>query len=318
MEQKRRNGCLIAILILAAFACCIAAAAAVTLGVLTDWTFDVDWQRPWEFFANLDWRQAWEGGRLTDTEEKTFDGVGDEPLLLVDSFAGTVTILSGEGDSIEVVATKRANTQIRLDGIDVDWKQTELGVEIRIRRGAPGGGSASVDLDIVTPSGTHTELVVGAGDLHVEDILGGIVARTGAGDIDIRGCSGSVDVSAGAGDISIEDHDGELIVHTGAGDVDVAGCEGRAELNSGAGKIDYEGRPADVSSFEAGAGNITLRLPSDADVEIDITTGLGDVQVHGFDGLDVSRQAVTGAIGDASRGSVRAHTGVGDIELYER
>ncbi len=318
MNQGRRNGCLIAILILAAFACCIVAAAAVALGFVTDWSYDIDWERPGEFFRNIDWGQAWAGGRLRETDEETFEDVGEEPRLVVDNFAGTVTVVAGERDTIEVVATKRANTQNRLDDIEVDWSQNELGVEISTRRGSLQGGQASVDLDVTAPPGTQIELRLGAGDIRIEDINGEMTVNSGTGDIDVRGARGPVNLSTGTGDIHVEDVDDELIARTGTGRVDVQGADGRADLRSGTGDIDYEGRPEGASSFEAGVGDITLRLPTDADVEIDLTSGLGNVSVRGFEDVEESRRTATGIIGDGSRGSVRAHTGLGDINLVSR
>ncbi len=318
MKPGRRNGCLIAILILAAFACCIAAAAAVALGVLTDWTYDIDWQRPGEFFRAIDWDRAWEGGGLSETEERTFEDVGDQPRLVVVDFAGTVTILAGDADTIEVIATKRANTESRLDSIDVDWSQDELRVEITAQRGRPSGGNVSVDLDITAPPGTEIDLRLGAGDVRIEDILGEISVQTGTGDLDVRAGGASINLSTGTGDVHVEDVDGELVVSTGTGDLELKGCDGRAELHSGTGDIVYQGRPEGDSFFETGVGDIILKLPSDADVEIELTSGFGDVKVRDFEDVEESRQAASGVIGDGSRGRVRAHTGVGNIDLYER
>ena len=318
MKPGRRNGCLIAILILAAFACCIAAAAAVALGLVTDWTYDINWRRPGEFFRSIDWERAWAGGHLSDTEERTFEDVGDQPRLVIVDFTGQVTILAGEADTIEVVATKRANSQNRLDSIDIQWSQDELGVEITARRGRTSGGRVSVDLDITAPPGTELELRLAAGDVRVEDIIGEIVVHTGTGDLDIRGGGGPVNLRTGTGDIYVEDVDGELVASTGTGRVDVEGCDGRVDLHSGTGDIVYQGRPEGNSLFGSGVGDITLKLPSDADVEIELASGLGDVNVRDFEGVEESRHVATGVIGDGSRGSVRARTGSGSIDLYER
>lgn len=70
--------------------------------------------------------------------------------------------------------------------------------------------------------------------------------------------------------------------------------------------------------METKAGGITLRLPADADVEIDLSAGLGGVNSQMPVAGRVSRHSIHGRIGTGEKGSVTATAGVGGIDLLRR
>ena len=85
--------------------------------------------------------------------------------------------------------------------------------------------------------------------------------------------------------------------------------------DSGSGGIEYQGAPQGDCRFETGSGSITLELPPDLSMEVNLDTGTGSLDV-GYDVAGtVSRKEVRGVIGDGSHGSIRAHTGAGSIHL---
>jgi hypothetical protein len=224
----------------------------------------------------------WEGGRLAERSVQTYE-VGRSPTLAVDSFAGDVSIQAGRDGSITVVITKKARSAPNVERIEIDWERR--GDEIKIKTSRPRSfvGDASVDIEIIAPVSTQLEVHTGAGDVSTVGIVGEIDAGTGAGDIH---------VSAGSGPV---------------------------RLDTGAGGIDYEGEPLGNCRFETGAGDIILRLPADVNVEVDLDTGIGEVDTDGFDVHGtVSRGEVKGTIGTGSQGEIKAQTGAGDIELRRR
>ena len=95
--------------------------------------------------------------------------------------------------------------------------------------------------------------------------------------------------------------------------------EGQSRLDTGAGNITYEGTPQGDCDLDTGAGNITLRLPAEVDVEVKLDTGIGNVNVSGFDvDGEVSRGEVDGIIGRDPKSRIEAHTGAGNIDLVRR
>lgn len=282
MESRNRSGCIIVVLILAALCCCFVAASVVGIGWLTSWRFDIDWGRPWEVFRDIDWDQPLTGGRFAESSDRTFE-VGDSPAIEVDIFAGEVQIRPSEGSTVQATVTKKANSRANLDRIDVDLSQTDSKVQVTARVPSLTTGNASVEVVILAPAASRLAIKTGAGQVVIEDITG------------------------------------EILVSSGAGDINVLGAQGAIDLHVGAGAIHYEGNPSGRCRFDTGAGEITLRIPSESDLELEMDVGVGQVNVRGFDvSGQVSRSAIDGTIGDGSLGSIYAHTGVGSIELLSR
>ena len=239
---------------------------------------------------------AWVAGRITDTSfspglgfdqveeqsEMSFD-VGAAPTLVIDNFAGEVRIRTGSEGTINAVATRRAGRSANLRNIIVEPSQEGDTVSIRTRRTSAQFSNVAVNLEITVPAGTRIE------------------------------------VTSGAGDVSIDDVTGEIVAHTGAGNVEVRGSQGQVRLDTGAGDIDYAGQPQGTSTFQTGAGNIEISLPSDFAGTVDLDTGIGSVDVGDFD-VDgsVSTGSARGTIGAGGDATIEAHTGAGDVDLVRR
>ncbi len=221
-------------------------------------------------------------GRVTERSEQAYP-VGQAPMLTVDNFAGNITVRSGESGRIRVLVTKRAPTSSDLDRVNVDLSRTDNGLRIRTSRPGSPLSNISVEFEIYVPADARLDLDTGAGNVETDDV------------------------------------EGEILVHTGAGNVQVWGAAGTVALDTGAGNIDYEGEPRGRCTFDTGAGNITLGLPADANVEIDLQTGIGNISLGGFDVRgDTSGPDVSGTIGTGAQASIEAQSGVGNISLTRR
>lgn len=266
MESKNRTVWIVVIAVLVLACCCVLALGAGAVAWLSN------------HYTGIEGGVLDVGTRQQGRIEETFE-VGKAPSLEITNFAGSVSIQPGEGNMIHVVATKKAPSQSRLDRIEVDMNETGSGVVIKTWK-LFDTGNASVDLEITAPAGSRVKV------------------DTGAGQVDVRGITGQIDI------------------HSGAGEVDVRGAQGTVGVELGAGQITYEGIPSGDCRFQTGAGEIILRLPESPNVRIDVGTGIGAVDV-GFD-VDgqVSLRSVEGVIGDGSQGTISAHTGVGSVNVW--
>jgi hypothetical protein len=153
---------------------------------------------------------------------------------------------------------------------------------------------------------------LGAGDVNVElgeTMLEEFVMETGAGslDIDLTGSDtlDEVRVSTGAGDIRLDASEGSSLrdfhFETGAGSL-------KLDLSGDAWTEDMEGR------VDAGAGDVTIKLPQDVPVEVSVDKGIGDVQADGLlsDG-DVWVNDAHGGAGPLIE--IRVTQGVGSVRL---
>ena len=318
MEPRNRNVWIIVAVVLIVLFCIILAVAAVLAAGLGVWS--VDW--------------GWLGGEEHESIEQAFK-VGSAPTLEVDNFAGSVSVRAGKGDTIDVIGTKRASSGRNLDLIEVEMSERENGLVIRTRKPV-SLGSAWVEWEITAPVGTRLDLNVGSGSIDVRGLDGGVVvdtgsgsltlvdlegaldAHSGSGSIDIDGVTGNVRAHTGSGGIDARNVTGEIDAHTGSGRIEVRGGSGQARLDTGSGSIEYEGMPTGDCRFTTGSGGITLLLPADLNMVVDLQTGSGDIDL-GFD-VDgrVTKRSVKGTIGSGDWGEIYAHTGSGGINLYRR
>jgi hypothetical protein len=282
MESRNRTIWIVVAIVVVLLCCCALAAAAVAVGV--------GWLSVTPFGV------AGFPGATTERTEQTYP-VGSAPQLTVDNFAGNVNVRAGAAGQIQVIVTKRAPGSARLNNIQVQIRPQGNGLVINTSAtGIPA--NVSVQLEITAPSDTVLNL------------------HTGAGSIDAAGFSSSIKVDSGAGTVTIQDVTGALNAHTGAGSIDVRGAAGAAQLDTGAGSIDYQGTPQGNCSFETGTGSIRLTLPANLSATVDLSTGVGQVQLGGFvvEG-QVSKRDVKGTIGSGGQAQILAHSGTGSIDL---
>lgn len=239
-------------------------------------------------------------GTYTESErvEESFVA-GEAPSLRIDSFAGEIDIRAGESDAIWVVATKRARRTSDLGRIEVEMYEQGGGVVIRTRK--PGSlNNVAVRFEVTVPANTRLDL------------------RTGAGTTDVQGLASDIKVFTGAGSVVLSDVTGDIEAHTGAGLMEVSRASGRVQMDTGAGAIHYQGELQGNCRFTSGAGEIRLELPADLNMEIDLSTGMGSVNVGYPVAGRTSRRSAKGTIGTGSDGSIYGFTGVGSIEVNRR
>jgi DUF4097 and DUF4098 domain-containing protein YvlB len=265
MERKNRNVWIVVVVIMVVACCCLLALAAGAVGWFSN-RYAGSWGQPLDL-----------GAQGRERLEQTFE-TGETPGLEITNFAGAVSIRSGEGNRVVVVATKKAPSQARLDRIEVSMTQSSGRIVIRTRNSS-NLGNASVDLEITAPPDSQVRV------------------DTGAGEVNVRGISGQTDI------------------HSGAGSVDMRSARGPVRVDLGVGQITYEGTPSGSCRFQTGAGEIVLRLAENPNVAIDLGTGLGTVDVSFAVDGSVSRRGASGTIGDGSQGSIYAHTGIGSVSV---
>jgi hypothetical protein len=90
------------------------------------------------------------------------------------------------------------------------------------------------------------------------------------------------------------------------------------DIRNGVGGTSYEGRAGGVCRFSTGVGSITLRLPADVNVEVDLSAGVGSVSV-GFPVVgQVSQHVVIGTIGTGMDGEIHAQVATGSIAVVSQ
>jgi DUF4097 and DUF4098 domain-containing protein YvlB len=202
---------------------------------------------------------------------KTWNVSGSAADLRVDADYGSLHIVQGSANTI------RANVITTYWSIpsDVQVSDTQDGnhVEIRVRTPENHGGgwfhwnfqwhTPKVEIDLEVPSGSRLDLHTGFGDIRGENLNVQARVDTGFGGIHFPEFTGDLNGETGFGDITADGRFHELELKTGFGSV-------RAEADSGS-QIHNDWR------LDSGFGDVSLRVPTDLDANIDASSGFGHV-----------------------------------------
>lgn len=198
-----------------------------------------------------------------------------------------------------------------------------------------GDNSVSPDYDPIDVDGKFTDVtersfeVDAAPMLTVSNFVGKVTYRTGeAGIIRVRATKRAPHGSdLDSIELEMALYQNNLEIRTDAPDelknasvdLEITAPPGsQPVISTGVGGIDYQGRPKGVCRFTTGVGSITLRLPGDVGIMVELNTGVGSI-VLGFpvEG-SVRLDYVKGRIGSGVEGDVHAATGVGNIYLMRQ
>lgn len=214
------------------------------------------------------------------TEELSYTyGLNDGGRVSVDNINGNVTVIGGAGNTVEIVALKKARSQEYLDAIQVIIDHSDDAIRIDTQHPSKGGlsswfsrgESGSVSYTIRVPAGAKLE--------SIESVNGSL---------DISGVSGVVQASTVNGSINAQDLTSDARIET---------VNGRVEATF----TILEG--AQKAKFETVNGRLLVSLPPDADVRISAETVNGSIDGgdfglktnKGFVGRDLDGQIGSGS-----------------------
>ncbi len=212
------------------------------------------------------------------TEEETFTfTLEDGGRFSLSNVNGSVTVTGVRGDTVEIVATKKADNQDDLDNIEIEISNSAREIVVKTEIGKSnkwfsfGNNSGEVRYEVTVPAGTMLD--------SIDTVNGGV---------NISGVSGEVAAESVNGDIDVQDLVADATLGTVNGSIDASfkKLEGRQDVKA-----------------ETVNGRVTIYLPADADVRVSADTLNGSINARDF-GLETDKGFVgsdlNGAIGDGS------------------
>jgi len=237
----------------------------------------------------------------------------DAPVLKIENFIGTVDIVTGDYDAVEITDADGAAFEDSRRGITINdgqtvqhinCRQNKLSIDIGIgnwgwkkRSGGYKDLNEYPKVKITAPENTH--LIVS------DSVIFGEVGNIGSGDIRIRSC----------GDLEMANVSGELDLRiSGSGDVSM-GSAGSADISiSGSGDLEAE----DFTSLElsvSGSGDAQIGdIAGFADVS---ARGSGDIEIGNIDGgLEYRGSGSSNFDADYVSGDISVRSsGSGDVDI---
>ena len=212
------------------------------------------------------------------TEEETFSyKLNDGGRFSISNVNGSIVVTGGSGDSVEIIATKKADNQEDLDKIEIEISHSadEIVVETELGKSdrwySRGSHSGSVKYEVIVPVGAELDTVDTVnGNVNISGVSGKVVAESVNGDLDVSDLAGDVGLSTVNGSI----------------DAVFTRLEGQQRVKA-----------------ETVNGRVTIKLPKNADVEVSADTLNGGISAGDF-GLEVEKGFVgsdlNGKIGNGS------------------
>lgn len=228
---------------------------------------------------------------VKETEEFDFE-VNSGARISLENINGEISISGGSGDTVHVVAKKKAGKQEYLDELKVVIDADEDYIRIETRHPKSEGGwfkwgndsSGSVSYELTVPKGVDLDAIETVnGDVIIESVSGKVKAGTVNGSLKISGLAADVDLETVNGSVKAE--------------------------------FDTLGEGQRVNA-EAVNGRISITLPANASARIDAETVNGSIDADdfglepekGFVGRDLSGEIGGGAARislDTVNGSIR-------------
>lgn len=244
------------------------------------------------------------GQAIEGTFERTLQVTGPVDLA-IQTGSGSIDVRPGAGGQVRIVGRIRASSRDVFDVLTPEEKVKRLeanppveqqGNVIRVGRIEDDDlrQNVRISYEVTVPTQTALHSRSGSGDQTIDGISGPVSAQSGSGNVRIGEIGGDVDATAGSGDVEVGVSKGRVTLHTGSGSI-VARSAGAATVRTGSGDV---------------------RLVQDAEGDIEVASGSGDISIENLRGGLRARSASGDVrVDGVPRGSWSLSTTSGDVEL---
>jgi len=205
------------------------------------------------------------------------------------------------------LAQDGGRTRVRLVGEPLDYSEGSTHVTI----------TPDVDCEVRLPAGTPVEIDEAAGDLTLRGPLGACRLETSYGEIDVEDVRGGLEARTGAGDVSAARLDGgALELHSDYGDVTLEDSTGeRVECASGSGDVEAEHVRAASVALTTDYGDVEASAVAG---DLSAHTSSGDVDVDDLEGALDAHSDYGDVAAEGVLSGLRAHSGSGSVGVRAR
>jgi hypothetical protein len=248
---------------------------------------------------------------VTAEESKTLE-VDDGPVnLIVNDDAGDVTVIGGDGDTVEIQVIKTGNAdtlaraEIDLDNIKytIEQDDNQITITYKISK-ATTNNIDTVDFIITVPGETAVDIETGFGEISVSHIVG------------------NATLVNEFGDVSAENIEGGLSVNSKSGTMKFAAIEAVGqdiEIDSGFGSVTVEQMSGGNITITSSSGNITLTNVR-ATGNLNTNTEFGDISYENGSAASLGVESKSGKVSLTKitvRGELKVASDFGEIELVQ-
>lgn len=177
---------------------------------------------------------------------------------------------------------------------------------------------AQAVVTVTVPADTPTVIRTVSGDVFVAGLRDGVSINTVSGAVTATDVAGSLTLRTVSGEIQGESVDGHLDLNTVSGHCTVTGRLDELTARAVSGDLTFDIGGAPASSLTTVSGDVVMRLPEDAALDLDVTTVSGHLD-SAFAVLGTSsKRRLAGSIGSGGGPRVSVRTMSGDVALLRK
>jgi hypothetical protein len=213
---------------------------------------------------------------------RTFE-TGAQPQVIVEIFAGGITVVRGDDGKIAAEVTKRGGGETEAEAIDMlkklDLQMSQEGDTVRIIAKVPFGeryiGEAPAKLKV--PAGAKLDLRTAFNDVNVTGVNGALAAKSANGNLTIRESKGDLKLNTSFGKIDVDSPAASVEATSANGEIAVKHAKGPLTLRSSFGTIRADSSDSEVDA-ETSNGNIQI---TGATGRVRAKSSFGNIEITG-------------------------------------
>ena len=199
----------------------------------------------------------------------------------VDTFNGSVEVLSWEKNTVQITGSKYAARQ---EDLKIETKADSGSVQLRTVHPMSRRGNMGAKYFLRVPQRVDLETIHSSnGTIRVEDIEGNVRLETSNGTIRMRKLRGRVDAKTSNGTIEGDDLVGEAVLRTSNGAIRIDRVQGGIEATTSNGSIHAavsKPKPGQPLRFESSNGSIDLAIAELANNEVRASTNNSSITLR--------------------------------------
>jgi len=184
--------------------------------------------------------------------------------IRIENVSGNILVSGYEGSTIQAKGFKEGRDK---DRVEVEDSSSSDSIVLKARYPQHCNCDASIRFEVRVPRATSYQferLSTASGDIEVRDVTGDVETYSASGDLRIQDVTGAVKANTASGDVAAKKVKGSVNAESASGDVEV-------EISK------LEGN-AHQLKINTASGDVNVKLPSDPDVEVEMSTISGDIE----------------------------------------
>ncbi len=237
--------------------------------------------------------------------------LGSGGSINVRNISGDVRVTGYDGQAVVVTGVKKGRNA---DRVTIEDQSAGNNVDVRVRYPEHDSGHCN-DCD----ASVLFEVKVPRGVAYRYNAISSV-----SGDVDIAGVSGELTAKSVSGEVTVKDVTGSVHASSVSGNVHVGKVGGTANAKSTSGNVEVEIVSLEGSGnldFGSVSGNVRVKLPSNLDAEVSLSTMTGDLKTDFPLTIEKSKwgagQKANGRVGSGAR-NLKMSSVSGDLSLLRQ